>query len=395
MGPGRQPLPGPVVYNCRTKKIGKGLTILYGYPFQKYQEECMRKKGMKVLALMLVLLFTFSFSATAGAQKEDGKGAGLPVVGISTGSSGTSWRNIMIDALETVGKEYVAAGKIASYKIVNNTTNGDATEQANILRDFISQGVDIIMVNPNSPDALNGVIREAQDEGILVVSFDATVTAPDVLNVTLDHYAWNLKNVEYIFGTLKTGNAIQVYGLDGHPANNDRIRATADVLAKYPGINMIASTSGGWDQTKAKEVTTQIIGSGKKIDAAVTQDGMGYGVLSAFLDSNTLPKIMFGDPGTAFFKEWKKLRDAGADFKACAQPNPPGIGGTAFRIALQLYKGKTFKPGILRDGTYFYKVGMFITDENFDEGWALLKDKPDDYLLSEIMSEADVEKLFQ
>jgi hypothetical protein len=26
------------------------------------------------------------------------------VVGISTGSSGTSWRNIMIDALQTVGK---------------------------------------------------------------------------------------------------------------------------------------------------------------------------------------------------------------------------------------------------------------------------------------------------
>ena len=354
----------------------------------------MRNKAMKMLALALILIFAFSFSVTAAGQKEAGK-SGAPVVGISTGSSGTSWRNIMIDALDTVGKEYVASGRIASYKIVNNTTNGDATEQANILRDFISQGVDIIMVNPNSPDALNGVIKEAQDEGILVVSFDATVTAPNVLNVTLDHYAWNLKNVEYIFGTLKTGNVIQIYGLDGHPANNDRIKATADELAKYPGLNMIASTSGGWDQTKAKEVTTQIIGSGQKIDAVVTQDGMGYGVLSAFLDANVLPKIMFGDPGTAFFKEWKKLRDAGANFKACAQPNPPGIGGTAFRMALQLFEGKTFKPGILRNGTYFYKVGMFITDANFDEGWALLKDKPDDYLLSEIMPEADVAKLFQ
>lgn len=353
----------------------------------------MRKNAIGFL--VLVLLLVLSFSVAAGGQKDEVKAGGPPVVGISTGSSGTSWRNIMIDALETVGKEYQAAGKIASYKIVNNATNGDATEQANILRDFISQGVDIIMVNPNSPDALNGVIREAQDEGILVVSFDATVTAPNVLNVTLDHYAWNLKNVEYIFSTLKSGNAIQIYGLDGHPANNDRIKATADALAKYPGITLTDSTSGYWDQTKAKEVATQIIGSGKKIDAAITQDGMGYGVLSAFLDAKTLPKVMFGDPGTAFFKEWKKLRDAGANFKACAQPNPPGIGGTAFRMALQLYNGKTFKPGTLKDGTYFYKVGMFITDDNFEEGWALLKDKPDDYLLSEIMPEADVVKLFQ
>jgi ribose transport system substrate-binding protein len=355
----------------------------------------MKNKFFKLMAVLLVLLAAGAVSLSAGGQAST-KGKGLPVVGISTGSSGTSWRNIMIDALETVGEEYVAAKKIASYKLVNNVTNGDATEQANILRDFISQGVDIILVNPNSPDALNGVIKEAQDEGILVVSYDATVTAPNVLNVTLDHYAWMKKNVEFIASTLKKGNAIQIYGLEGHPANNDRIRATYDVLKNYPDIKLIADTTGYWDQTKAKEVTTQIIGGGQRIDAAIGQDGMCYGILSAFLDANKLPKVMFGDPGTAFFKEWKKLRDQGADFKACTQPNPPGIGGTAFRMALQLYNGKKFKPGILKDGmTYYYKVSMFVTDENFDDGWVLLKDKPDDYLLSEIMPESDAEALFQ
>jgi ribose transport system substrate-binding protein len=354
----------------------------------------MKSKGLKLVGLALVIMLAFTLSVGASGTKEPA-GPKLPVVGISTGSSGTSWRNIMIDALETVGKEYKAAGKIADYKLVNNVTNGDATEQANILRDFISQGVDIILVNPNSPDALNGVIKEAQDEKILVVSFDATVTAPNVLNVTLDHYAWMKKNVEWICSTLKSGNAIQIYGLEGHPANNDRVRATADVLKNYPDIKLIANTSGFWDQTKAKEVATQIIGGGQRIDAVITQDGMAYGCLSAFLDAGKLPKVMFGDPGTAFFKEWKKLRDKNADFKACAQPNPPGIGGTGFRMALQLYNGKKFKDGVLKGMTYFYKVGMFITDANFDEGWQLLKDKPDDYLLSEIMPEADVAKLFQ
>jgi ribose transport system substrate-binding protein len=346
------------------------------------------KRTLRLILVGFVMSLALTVSIGAAPKK-------LPVVGISTGSSGTSWRNIMIDALTLVGKEYKAAGKIADYKMVNNVTNGDATEQANIIRDFTSQGVDIILVNPNSPDALNGVIKEAQDAGILVIAFDATVTAPKVLNVTLDHYSWNLKNAEFICSTVKSGNAIQVYGLDGHPANNDRIRATADVLKKYPKIKLIANTSGGWDQTKAKEVTTQIIGSGQKIDAVFTQDGMGYGVLAAFLDANKLPKIMFGDPGTAFFKEWKKLRDKKADFKACAQPNPPGIGGTAFRFALSLYNGKQFKSGVLDKSTYFYKVGMFITDKNFDEGWALLKDKPDDYLLSEIMPQDKADALFQ
>jgi ribose transport system substrate-binding protein len=361
----------------------------------------MKNKTLRIIAAVLALMLAFTFAVSAGGQKEgpelaeDAGSPGLPVVGITTGSSGTSWRNIMIDALEEVGIEYKAAGVIENYIIVNNVTNGDATEQANIIRDFVSKGVEIILVNPNSPDALNGVIAEAQEEGILVVSFDATVTAPEVLNVTLDHYAWNKKNVEWIASTLKKGNAIQVYGLDGHPANNDRVQATYDVLESYPEIELIADTTGGWDQTKAKEVTTQILGSGQRVDGVITQDGMAFGVLSAFMDANKLPKVMFGDPGTAFFKEWKKLRDQGAAFKACAQPNPPGIGGTAFRMALELYKGREFKPGVLDGMTYFYKVGMFVTDENFNEGWELLKDKPDDYLLSEIMPQDKVENLFQ
>lgn len=360
----------------------------------------MKRKGTKLFALVLVTLL-LSMTLLAGCSssapaEEPEEEATLPTVGISTGSSGTTWRNIMIDALEEVGTEYKDAGKIADYKIVNNVNNGDATEQANIIRDFISQEVDIILVNPNSPDALNGVIQEAQDAGILVLAFDATVTAPDVVNVTLDHYAWNLKNVEFIAETMGgKGNIIQVHGLDGHPADNERLRATEDVLKNYPDITMIANTSGGWDQTKAKEVTTQIIGSGKQIDGAITQDGMGFGVFSAFKDANKLPKVMFGDPGTAFFKEWKALRDAGADFKACAQPNPPGIGGTGFRIALNLFNGMEFNDGVLVDNTYFYKVSSFYTDENFDEAWEMLKDKPDDYLLSEIMSQEAVDELFK
>jgi len=152
----------------------------------------MKNKAFKFICIALAVMFAFTVSLSARGQQDEAV-KGLPVVGISTGSSGTSWRDIMIDALEEVGDEYKAAGKIANYKLVNNVTNGDATEQANILRDFISQGVDIILVNPNSPDSLNGVIKEAQEEDILVVSFDATVTAPDVLNVTLDHYAWMLK----------------------------------------------------------------------------------------------------------------------------------------------------------------------------------------------------------
>jgi ribose transport system substrate-binding protein len=367
-----------------------------------------------IAALMALTLFACGAPATqpstAPSQAQDTQPSEAvsqapaepeaPVVGISTGSSGTTWRNEMIDALKTVGDEYKTAGKIKDYIIQNNVTNGDATEQANIIRDFISSKVDIIMLNPNSSDALNGVIQEAQDAGILVVSFDATCTAPGIICVEQNQYDWNKKNVEAICEAVPSGNAIDVYGLEGHPGNVDRLNARDDVLKNYPDINIISQASGFWDQTKAKEAAAQMIGSGQQIDIAFTQDGMAYGVLSAFQDAGKLPKIMFGDPGTAFFKEWKKLRDEGADFKAVTQANPPGISGTAFRIALSLYNGKTLKDSVLTqhpdagNATVYVNTTIFITDENFDEGWEMLKDKPDDYLITEIFTEDQVAELF-
>ena len=345
----------------------------------------------RVLFVALSLLFVLGIAAPSIAS------AAEPIVmGISTGSSGTSWRDIMIAAIIEVGDDLKASGAIADYKVVNNVTNGDAAEQANIIRDFIADpSINVIVVNPNSPDALNGVIKEAQDAGKLVLSADATVTAPDVVNVTLDHYAWNTKNVEYIASTLQSGNVIQVYGLDGHPANNERIKATDDVLAKYPNIRMIASSTGGWDQIQAKAVATQMLGGGQQIDGIITQDGMADGCLSAFMDAGMLPKVMFGDPGTAFFKKWKELRDSGADFKACAQPNPPGIVATGMKLAVKLFNGAEFKDDVLQDNVLYYRVASFFTDDNFDEAWAVLHDKPDDYLLSEVMSDADVAALFK
>lgn len=362
----------------------------------------MRGKFLKVSCIVVAVLFAITFSVSANGSKEQSGQATasssskpLPVVGIATGSSGTQWRDEMISSLKTVGDEYVKNGKIASYKLVNNVTNGDATEQANIIRNLISQGVNIIMFDPNSPDALNGVLKQAQAAGILCVSFDGTVTAPGVLNVTLDHYAWEYKWVSWLAEKLQKGNVIQIYGLPGVPANNERVKASEDVLKKYPDIHLIAQTSGYWDETKAKQAAAQIIASGKQIDGVLTQDGMAYGVLQAFLDAGKLPKVMFADPSTGFFKEWKKLHDAGKDIQFVTEANPPGIGGTAFRMALELYNGKQWKPGVLKGDTYYEKSKIMVTQANFQQGWDLLKDHPDNYLLNYVQTQAAVDALFQ
>ena len=317
------------------------------------------KGSMIILAILLV--FGLAFNVGAQTKKP-------PVVGISTGSSGTSWRNIMIDALQQVGKEYKGSGKIADFRIVNNVTNGDATEQANIIRDFTSKGVNIIMVNPNSPDALNGVIKEAQDAGILVVSFDATVTAPNVLNVTLDHYAWNTKNVEFIASTLKEGNAIQIYGLDGHPAKTTRIRANPDVLKKYPKIKLIAGATSErstrrrprkWpprSSAPARGSTPSLLRTARRTRASFPPFSMRA----------SCPKSCSAIREPPFSRNGE-LRDKKADFKACAEPNPPESADRLPRMALQLIteSSSSRRP---QEQHLLLSSRMSITDKNLRRG---------------------------
>ena len=87
---------------------------------------------------------------------------------------------------------------------------------------------------------------------------------------------------------------------------------------------------------------------------------------------------MFGDPGTAFYKEWKKLRDEGAEFTACSRPNPPGIMATGVALAVRQAEGKTIKADAVtaQDGyqIYYYQVGSFFDESNFDETYEIVKD---------------------
>lgn len=56
--------------------------------------------------------------------------------------------------------------------IYTGPTEADAAQQVNTIQDLISQGVDAIAVAPNDAQALTPILKEAQENGILVLSWD-------------------------------------------------------------------------------------------------------------------------------------------------------------------------------------------------------------------------------
>ena len=109
-------------------------------------------------------LATITVSALAvtvfAAQAED------YTIGLSNGWVGSEWRTQMIDEAEQAAAAWKDQG--VDVKVVVQSANVDVPGQIAHVRNFINQGVDAIIINPNSPTAFDPVFAQAKDAAELV-----------------------------------------------------------------------------------------------------------------------------------------------------------------------------------------------------------------------------------
>jgi len=94
------------------------------------------------------------------------------VVGVSNTLIGNGWREEMICSIKA---EAEASGKVSKVIVANR--NGGPSEQIADIRNLISAGANIIIINPSDREALNPVIKQAAYKGIVVVAVDQAVSA--------------------------------------------------------------------------------------------------------------------------------------------------------------------------------------------------------------------------
>lgn len=116
------------------------------------------------------------------------------VVGVSNGFIGNGWRTQMINSIELLGENYKGRGLIKELIIQN--AGLDVNNQIAQIRNLINAEVDLLIIDPNSETALNPVIEEAHNAGILVIAFDQPVTSNLVTNVVIDQVKWGTNIAE-------------------------------------------------------------------------------------------------------------------------------------------------------------------------------------------------------
>lgn len=186
------------------------------------------------------------------------------------------------------------------------TTNGfDPAEQATQVDQAISQNPDAIVIWPADATAVIPSLRKIKNAGIPVVVangfldqkyqryWDAFV-GPDDLSIGRDGGEAMARGFEAM-GKGRTGKVFVVTGQAGQPPQWLRLQGFQEALAKSaPGIEIVATQPGDWDQNKATIVSGSLFTQyGREVQGVYSEaDNMMAGVIVAARRQGLNPKSL-------------------------------------------------------------------------------------------------------
>ena len=284
-----------------------------------------------IAAIALVASACTSTASVAPASAPASAAAGATYkVGVSNTLQGNGWREEMICSIKA---EALSSKRVSTLTIDHRNT--DAAGQLSDIRDLIAKGVNAIIVNPASPDAVNAALKEAIDKGITVVAIDQGVTQAGAYVMSNDQVNYGYLGAKWLFTQLKgTGNVIYMRGAAGATADTDRDTGFKKALAENPGIKVVKEVATGWDPAKGTQEINDILSSGIKFDGIWTS-GIDNVIVDALKTAGHPFVPIVGADNAGFVKQL--LTEPG--LVGAAVTNPASVGGAGLELAFKILDG--------------------------------------------------------
>jgi ribose transport system substrate-binding protein len=252
-------------------------------------------------------------------------------IGVSNTLTNNGWREEMICSIRA---QSLVSGKVD--RLTVNHRDTDAAGQLADLRNLISAGVNAIIVNPTSPDAVNAALTEAHEAGIVVISVDQAVTEPNAYLISNDQEEYAYLGAKWLFETLNgEGDVLYMRGFAGHPADDDRDVGFRRAMEEFPGINIVHEVHTGWDQAQGVQQLTDFLATGQNFDGIWTS-GIDNVIVEALLAANQ-PLVPIVGADNAGVVEQLHTVDG---LVGAAVTNPASVGGAGVTLALNILEGE-------------------------------------------------------
>lgn len=161
-----------------------------------------------------------------------------------------------------LNKELIIGGYANSDMLLDIVSaDDDDQKQISQIERFIADGVDLLIVSPNSADALTPVIDKAYDKGIPVIIFDRRTNSEKyTMYMGADNYEIGKTMGHLIARKIKgKGTLAELKGLAGSSAAIERHRGFTAAISEYPEIKVLTSDIAGWKTGYGEKAMEDII----------------------------------------------------------------------------------------------------------------------------------------
>src|SRR5450631_3684090 len=244
-------------------------------------------------------------------------------------------------------------------------------EQKAMVEQALKDRPDAVIFIPVDDVAMVDSVKKLNDAKIPVVLVSNPLPGSFVTYVGADDFEIGYREARYLFEKLGgKGKIVVIEGTPAAPTNRERVRGYKRAFAEFPGIEVLASGVGNYQQPDAKRVIAKFLDDYKQIDAVLSaNDGMALGALEALKEANRT-SIVIGINGIL---PAVKLIETGA-LLASVDFNMFKIGCTATRAAVRHLRGeplpeKIMLPAEVIDKTN-YKAWLVPVDQRACPQWA-------------------------
>jgi inositol transport system substrate-binding protein len=280
-----------------------------------------------VAALALLL-------ASCGGPKPAGDGK--PVIGVSL-------LNLSSEFIVQLDKAMQAKAAEVGVRLIVNDAQRSAERQVQQVENFVAQKVDAIILNPCEVEASSPAVDKANAAGIPIINVNSeTRSTPTAFVGSRDEESGRLA-MDYIARRLNgTGKVLIMHGFMGQAAQIKRDHGAREVLARQPGIKVLAEQTAEWDRAKAMALMENWIQSyGTQVNGVFAHnDEMAVGALLALEQAGKKKNVVVvGVDGIA--DAMQAVRDG--RLEATVFQDAKGQGGTAVETALKIVRKQPYE----------------------------------------------------
>lgn len=272
-----------------------------------------------IAALVCVALVSCSSKqSTSTTTKTSAKAAKQRVVGVSLLTEEHPFYRELKAA-------FVSECKQRNIRPIVMSCNMDLSTQTSQVENFITNGVDAMVVCPADSAGIAGAIRKANRAKIPVFTADIAAQGGDVVShIASDNVHGGRLAGEYMVKTLNGKGMVAIVNHPTVQSVQDRVKGFKEALAKFPQMKIVDDQAAQGRRDVAVNVTENLLQKHAKLDGIFAiNDSSALGALAAIEHAGRKNIVLVGYDGDPEARQ--KILD-GTALKADAVQYPREIG---------------------------------------------------------------------